>query len=233
MLNIVNKNKRNPLNFYCISYWQEKNSDDGTCQFKELNCSRNQIIQLYKMPSFLISLDCSFNNLRHLDNLPRTLLELNCSFNQISELDNLPNSLIKLTCLQNNIISLDKLPKNMRELNCSHNQIRELCKLPGSLRELNCSHNQIRELNNIPLELSGLKCGDNPIISEDIEYWKSVKRFRKLYYSLKFSSRVEGKFMGFVRRRNLDVNNQLLSEPRYGFYKQFLSEETRMNFNFE
>jgi Leucine-rich repeat (LRR) protein len=109
-----------------------------------LNCYKNDLTELPKLPDRLKYLYCPRNELIKLpDHLPDSLKELDCSRNNIKELPNhLPDSLKKINCARNNIKELpDHLPDSLKELNCYINLLVQLPELPNKLKRLYCNRN--------------------------------------------------------------------------------------------
>jgi len=71
----------------------------------------------------LIELNCSHNNLTNLYNLPQTLKKLYCVNNLITQIDNLPVTLKELEC-KNNPLKYEFEPtlENIRNYNNQNNQ---------------------------------------------------------------------------------------------------------------
>jgi hypothetical protein len=78
----------------------------------------------------IINIDCSRNNLFSLPKLPNSLEILWCYNNYLSSLPKLPNSLIQLHCYNNKLSSLPELPNSLRQIYSSHNNLSCLPELP-------------------------------------------------------------------------------------------------------
>ena len=149
-----------------------------------------------------------------MNNLPSKLNVLNCSENLISRLDNLPISLLSLDCSDNRLVTLDNLPRGLKRLICNSNDLIHLNNLPDTLELLVC-------------------CYNDQLPSEDLTYWKSIKKFRLFYFTTKYSPLMMRFFLKFIRKRNCSLNedylHNVLYSPNYRFYKEFADEET-LNF---
>ena len=131
----------------------------------ELNCSRNRLQSLPKLPKTLKQLYCSNNHLQNLPKLPETLEGLYCSHNHLQNLpDLLPGGLLWLYCSGNQLQSLPELPKTLEGLYCSGNKLRCLPKLPKTLKYMYCNYNQLHCLPYLPETLEELCCSHNPLI---------------------------------------------------------------------
>jgi Leucine-rich repeat (LRR) protein len=192
-------------------------------QLTKLDCGYNQITELNNLPNSITILYCSNNQITELNNLANSITTLDCYNNQITELNNLANSITTLHCYNNQITELNNLPNSITYLDCNSNQITELNNLPNSITTLNCSYNQITELNNLPNSITELYCLNNQLVSNDLIYWKGIKKFRKFYYTLKFGNKLERMY---IKHRNASINLELLYTPSTGFYKQFWSEDS-------
>ena len=146
-------------------------------------------------------------------------------------LNNLPSTLKILVCAYNHISSLDNLPQSLEQLSCGGNQLTSLDRLPENLKILRCYDNNITQLNNLPDSLEKLSCRGNQLPSNKLSFWKGVKRFRKFYFTAKYFSRLERKF---IERRNKVRNEEIITtvySPDYGFYKLLADKDTMLFFS--
>lgn len=101
-------------------------------------------------------LNCSRNRLTSLPKLPPTLKKLICVKNRLASLPELPSSLIVLYCTFNDLISLPTLPPNLKMLSCDHNRLKSFPVLPSSLEYLWCSNDDDKSiLPDLSLKLQG------------------------------------------------------------------------------
>jgi Leucine-rich repeat (LRR) protein len=121
---------------------------DNYDEIINLDCSKNNLSTLPKLPDSLTELDCSFNNLSILPELPKFLKKIDCSYNNLSILPKLSNSLIEIDSSYNNLYTLPKLSNNLIELFCNNNNLLFLPYLPDSLEHLICYSNPIKNLIN-------------------------------------------------------------------------------------
>jgi hypothetical protein len=131
---------------------KEFNSLDDIIDYNEvkiLNCNRNKLITLPKLPKCLIELHCNDNKLTNLPKLPNNITELDCRWNKLIELPELPNSLKGLFCYNNQLTKLPELPNSLTELFCGNNKLSEL---PNSF--INCIYLQYFNYQNNPIELT-------------------------------------------------------------------------------
>lgn len=147
-----------------------------------LTCDSNKLDELPQLPSRLKLLWCSYNLLTHLPELPLTLKTLYCSDNLLISLPSLPHKLTTMGCDYNNLISLPRLPYKLKILYCNHNKLTSLPDLPVSLRDLNCSY------NNFPDWLADNTYTENSVYL--IHKIQALKRFKWLYYLLKFKKQL-------------------------------------------
>ena len=185
----------------------------------------------FKRFTALQKLYCSNNLITELNNLPDSLQILNCSNNVITELNlSLLPSLQILDCSFNQITKFNNLngtsQNSLQTLYCYYNEMTELNNLPNTLQILYCSNNQISELNNLPDSLQELYCSYNQMIRIDLKYWKAIKQFRLLYYTTKYSSKIE---RWFIKLRNKHINNELLYSPDLPFFTQDWCENSLNN----
>ena len=127
-----------------------------------LDCGRNRIAELPKLPDSLRALYCSENAMKRLpDVLPPFLEILSCYNNELTELPTLPKTLKQLFCFGNRLRRLPELPHSIQRINVIYNQLRILPELPETMTEIYCSHNHIRHLPCLPNNLSELHCNNN------------------------------------------------------------------------
>ena len=192
-------------------------------QLKELWCSYNQITQLDNLPNSLEKLYCSYNKITQLNNIPNTLQILDCSNNKIIQLYNLPLTLEILYCSNNQITQLDNLPHSLEMIWCNNNQITQLDNLSNTLQKLNCNANQITQLDNLPNTIQKLNCYENPLPSFELEYWKGISKFRKIYFTSKYGSRLERYYIKNIRNKRINKDFlDILYSPDFKFYKRLL-----------
>ena len=129
----------------------------------DINCHRNNLLYLPKLPNLLTHLTCGYNNLSSLPELPNTLTKLMCYDNNLSILPELPNSLNKLYCNSNNLHNLPELPNSLQYLYCWNNKLSSLPELPNSLITLSCSYNKLSSLPKIPNSAYIFNYDNNPI----------------------------------------------------------------------
>ena len=115
-------------------------------QITELDLSNRELTELPDLSMYvnLVTLNCSENNLTQLYNLPPNLKTLDCYWNKITQLDNLPHNLERLYCDRNKLTQLDNLPPNLEILSCGVNKILQLDNLPPNLKELICNINPLQ-----------------------------------------------------------------------------------------
>lgn len=195
---------------------------------KVLRCQDNKITSVDNLPKNLKKLICRKNKIRTVDSLPRNLKVFHCGDNLIRTVDNLPSDLKVFYCGHNLIKTLNSLPADLEELYCGDNLVKTLSNLPRNLEKLCCQNNNLIHLNNLPDTLVFLRCEGNPLLpSYELKYWKGVKRFRKFYFTTKYSSKLE---RIAIKIKNREKNEEILEiafSPDYNFYKMLLEEETR------
>ena len=97
------------------------------------------------IPNSVVSINCSKNRITDLPRLPPNLRHLNVSDNGIDTLPDLPDSLTYLDCFINRIYNLpQQLPPKLEHLNCSYNLLSSLPRTPKTLKYLNCSNNNLK-----------------------------------------------------------------------------------------
>lgn len=149
-----------------------------------LDCSNNNLTDLYNVPTSLQTLYCQNNKITSFNYLQNcsSLKSLNCSNNQISSLTNLPTSIEFLDCSSNKFTILDFCNTsdhmytkyyNLKTLNCSNNtQLTELwnsdfstggaaltsLNVSGctSLTQIRCEYNKLTSLSSLPSSLKNL-----------------------------------------------------------------------------
>ncbi len=128
---------------------------------EELDCSRNEIMNLNFIPSTLKYLNCSNNEIEILNNLPPLLLEFDCSNNKIKEIPQLPNTLRIFYCMENSIVKFINLPNSLYDFNCSYNQIVQLPNFntkDSNLKEIDCSYNpKLKCLPELPVSVKKIQ----------------------------------------------------------------------------
>jgi Leucine-rich repeat (LRR) protein len=202
---------------------KQLDEDDLPLTLEILYCDNNLITQLDNLPNRLTTLYCHNNQIEKLDNLPNSLEKLYCSYNKIKQLDNLPNCLRLLHCYNNQITQLDNLPNSLEKLYCSYNQLTQLDNLPHRLEMVWCNNNQITQLNNLPQNLEILYCSHNPLSSFRLGYWKGISKFRKIYFTSKYGSRLERYYIKNIRNKIINKDFlDILYSPDFKFYKRLL-----------
>lgn len=127
-----------------------------------LECSRNLLHSIKRLPPNLISLNCSYNRIDSLPLLPQTLKMLNASFNNMVSLPSFPNSLTTVNSASNRLTTLSTL-NNVQDIDISRNSITTLPTLPSTLLKLNCQSNKLSSIPTLPALLNTLKVSFNPI----------------------------------------------------------------------
>ena len=89
--------------------------------------------------------------------------------------------------------------------------------------------NKIINLNNLPNNLTNLRCYNNKLISENLNFWKGIKKLRNIYFKLKFSNRIIKYYLNLIKKHKLDLHNELLYSSNLIFYKQNISLITKTN----
>jgi len=103
-----------------------------------------------------------------------------------------------------------------------------------SLRIIICSNNDIESISILPSKIERLYCEDNynlryiNIINNNIilrsdkekEYWIKINQMRRLYYSMKYSIKLEGYFYRFIKKMKEQIHMEILYSPDLGFYKE-------------
>ena len=158
-----------------------------------LDCSNNNLTDLYNVPTSLQTLYCQNNKITSFNYLQNcsSLKSLNCSNNQISSLTNLPTSIEFLDCSSNKFTILDFCNTsdhmytkyyNLKTLNCSNNtQLTELwnsdfstggaaltsLNVSGctSLTQIRCEYNKLTSLSSLPSSLKILNVMGNQLTS--------------------------------------------------------------------
>jgi len=147
-----------------------------------LDCTKNELTQIPKLPESLKILHLGYNHLVALPRLPENIEIITCNNNELTELPLQLQELVSLETLivdNNPLTSLPVLPKNLKRLNCENNNLTVLPALPESLSSLNCSNNNLTDLPSLPQRLRVLNCSDNnlttlpPLPSTiDLQYFK-------------------------------------------------------------
>lgn len=129
---------------------------DGLQYFSKLwllRINNNKIKELDHLPPNLTNLDCSKNDITKIVKLPGHLEVFDCAYNKIKTMDNLPYSLTTLVCNDNQLMDLPKFSKNLQFLNYSHNPISP-AHLPLSYKRILCDDPM---QNCLPYELMNWK----------------------------------------------------------------------------
>ena len=170
---------------------------------KKLYCDHNELTKLPELNSSLIKLSCYNNKLTRLPELNNSLEELSCEHNLLTQLPKLNNSMKSLYCDHNQLKQLPEPCNSLKILYCGNNQLKQLPELNCSLVVLYCKNNQLTQLPELKSSLTYLYCENNQfpfklnqdgqLIYEKRNYlnrkFKCLKRFKELYYSLKFKRR--------------------------------------------
>jgi Leucine-rich repeat (LRR) protein len=90
---------------------------------EELNCRRNVLKSLPKLPETLLILNCEQNFLISLPTLPEKISEIYCDDNYLTSIPELPDSLTLLRCEFNVLTSLPPIPDGVIDLCCRFNNI--------------------------------------------------------------------------------------------------------------
>lgn len=112
-----------------------------------INCNKNNLTSLPKLPEHLLELECGYNKLRFLPELPIHLQTLYCPDNELEALPELPQTLLELYCSNNHLSVLPEFPCNIRQIECNHNK---LTRLPDNiihlkkLIELGCKNQSLQ-----------------------------------------------------------------------------------------
>lgn len=106
-----------------IAHGTEKTDEYSLNGIYRIDCSRNHLRSLPKLPDEIEILLCFQNELKTLPKLPELLKELYCDRNILENIPELPESLVGLDCSHNNIRRIPKFPKNMIQACCSNNPI--------------------------------------------------------------------------------------------------------------
>ena len=97
------KFRRYALNYNFYDSFEEVTKLKKYDLIKEIDCSKNQLYELPKLPKTLQKLDCSFNLLKSLPELPNTLISLDCECNLISNLPRISKKLFIIDYFNNPI----------------------------------------------------------------------------------------------------------------------------------
>jgi Leucine-rich repeat (LRR) protein len=117
-----------------------------------INCNKNNLTSLPKLPEHLLELECGYNKLRFLPELPIHLQMLYCPDNELEALPKLPQTLLELYCSNNNLSILPEIPSNIIQIECNHNK---LTRLPDNII---CLKNLIEiGCTNMSLQLTELQ----------------------------------------------------------------------------
>ena len=169
---------------------------------KTLYCDHNKLTQLPELNSSLIKLSCYNNQLTQLPELNNHLKVLSCEHNLLTQLPKLNSSLKKLYCDHNKLTQLPELNSSLKLLSCQHNLLTQLPELNSCLEALFCEENKLTQLPELNSSLAYLYCQNNKFpfkisnsgyllhekINEFNLKFKFLKRFKELYYLLKFKS---------------------------------------------
>lgn len=147
---------------------------------KTLYCDHNKLTQLPELNSSLIKLSCYNNQLTQLPELNNALKILSCEHNLLTQLPKLNSSLKKLYCHHNKLTQLPELNSSLIELWCSSNLLTQMPELNSSLAYLYCQN------NNFPFKISNGGYLLHEKINEFNLKFKCLKRFKEIYYLLKF-----------------------------------------------
>ena len=169
-----------------------------------IDISSKNITYLPSLKRFynLKTLYCDHNELTHLPELNSSLIKLSCYNNQLTQLPELNNHLKVLSCEHNLLTQLPKINSSLKKLYCHHNKLTQLPELNSSLIELWCSSNLLTQMPELNSSLAYLYCQNNKFpfkisnggyllhekINEFNLKFKCLKRFKELYYLLKFKS---------------------------------------------
>ena len=167
---------------------------------KTLYCDHNELTHLPELNSSLIKLSCYNNQLIELPELNNTLKVLSCEHNLLTQLPKLNSSLKKLYCDNNKLTQLPELNSSLKELWCGSNLLTQLPELNSCLESLFCEKNQLTQMPELKSSLTYLYCENNQFpfkisnggyllhekINEFNLKFKCLKRFKELYYLLKF-----------------------------------------------
>ena len=142
---------------------------------------------------------------------------LDCSNKRLTDLPTLPSSLKILDCENNQLTELPTLPQSLKYLYCNNNQLTELPALPSSLKNLYCNNNQLTELPFLPPSLEILHCSNNNFkysFEVTIKNINIFNKFKETYFKLKYSDRIERKFMRYRISKFKEELIQTVFHPR-------------------
>ena len=192
--------------------------NDTDKETEELNLSFRDLNTLPNLSRFtnLKTLILDANNLTSIPSLPSTLIKLSCNFNQIQSIPNLQYStpnLMYLDCADNRLSELPPLPLTIKTVNCEYNHLKKICFIPESICKLDCANN-------------------NDLSFYDIKSFRTIQRFRSLYYRNKFGWKVEKLYIKNIRNKNINIDYlHTLYSPDFGFYKRFIRPSTLQYFS--
>lgn len=139
-------------------------------RLKYLDCSKNELTFIPKLPDSLDFFQASDNQIKSISRLPSGLRLFYIQSNELEAIDSLPESLIDLVLANNKLISLpEHLPENLNLLAVFSNEISVLPELPNSLTQLycfdmpnlKCMPHLPDNLTNLGLMTSSIKCIPN------------------------------------------------------------------------
>jgi len=132
----------------------------------EISFHAGNITNLYNIPEGILKLNCSKNLLISLDRIPTSMQELTISSNYIKdiELTSLSNLEI-LNVADNQIQELNNLPDKLKVLICNNNKIDQL-KLSrlANLKTLHISNNMISIIEDMPESVEDFQMENTPSI---------------------------------------------------------------------
>jgi hypothetical protein len=120
-----------------------------------------------------------------------------------------------LDCSSNtNLKKLPPLPPSLRYLNCSNNDLTELPPFPPNIQEVYCFQNRLSGiLPELPLSLSIIRFDSkdncfiyrNQFISHIRSVHEKLRKFRFLFYCLRFKTRFRDWLWDKIRRPKIEA----------------------------
>lgn len=156
----------NLLSIYCVGIKLERfDMETLTETLEHLVCSKNQIVELPKLPRKLRRMVCDNNRIQKLPELPDSIQTINVDNNRLIEIASFPLDLIRITAKNNRIYILpEKINGRLVTLSLSDNLLTELPELPSTLMYLHVSNNHLKRLPEIKhTQLVQLNCSNNHI----------------------------------------------------------------------
>ena len=196
---------------------------------KSLSIHDTEITELENLPPNLKALFCNNNKIKRIYNLPNSVRTIFCMDNEITEIINLPENIVNLFCQYNRISYLCLLPPTLRSLNCESNCLNKISNLPEDLDTLMCRNNEISYISILPKGLTFLRCDNTNLVFENIDSWKIVDNVRRTYLRKRLNWRKF--FYQFIRRRKLEIHQELIYSPIFQRYIELVDPVTREFFH--